>query len=489
MLLYNSATRKREEFVPLHDDIVKMYTCGPTVYHYAHIGNLRTYIMEDVLDRYLRFSGYNLKRVMNITDVGHLTSDADEGEDKMLKGAKREHKSVMEIAKFYTDAFFDDCRKLNIRRPDVVEPATACIDEYIKIITKLMDTGYAYFAGGNVYFDTSRLERYYVFNDFNEEDLAVGVREGVEADANKRNKNDFVLWFTKSKFEDQALKWDSPWGVGYPGWHIECSGISMKHLGEDLDIHCGGIDNAFPHHTNEIAQSESYLGHKWCNFWMHVHHLNTTSGKMSKSSGEFLILSLLEQKGYDPLAYRFFCLQSHYRKTLVFSWENLDNAQGAYNKLIAKIAALVPGSSEVVKEDFFALRGKFTAALDNDLNTSLAVTAFYDILKAKTTDDTKLAAIDHIDSVLGLNLIDKAIEKREADAAGAAAAKAAKATAEFAVIPEDGTEDPSVTARILERQNAKKERNYELADRIRAELKAEGIEITDIPGGAKWKRV
>ena len=488
MLLYNSATRKREEFVPLHDDIVKMYTCGPTVYHYAHIGNLRTYIMEDVLDRYLRFSGYNLKRVMNITDVGHLTSDADEGEDKMLKGAKREHKSVMEIAKFYTDAFFDDCRKLNIRRPDVVEPATACIDEYIKIITKLMDTGYAYFAGGNVYFDTSRLERYYVFNDFNEEDLAVGVREGVEADANKRNKNDFVLWFTKSKFEDQALKWDSPWGVGYPGWHIECSGISMKHLGEDLDIHCGGIDNAFPHHTNEIAQSESYLGHKWCNFWMHVHHLNTTSGKMSKSSGEFLILSLLEQKGYDPLAYRFFCLQSHYRKTLVFSWENLDNAQGAYKKLIAKIAALVPGSSEVVKEDFFALRGKFTAALDNDLNTSLAVTALYDILKAKTTDDTKLAAIDHIDSVLGLNLIDKAIEKREADAAAAAASDAAKATAEFAVIPEDGTEHPSVTARILERQNAKKERNYELADRIRAELKAEGIEITDIPGGAKWKR-
>ena len=489
MLLYNSATRKREEFVPLHEDIVKMYTCGPTVYHFAHIGNLRTYIMEDVLDRYLRFSGYNLKRVMNITDVGHLTSDADEGEDKMLKGAKREHKSVMEIAKFYTDAFFEDCQKLNIRRPDVVEPATACIDEYIKIITKLMDTGYAYFAGGNVYFDTSRLERYYIFNDFNEEDLAVGVREGVEADANKRNKNDFVLWFTKSKFEDQALKWDSPWGVGYPGWHIECSAISMKHLGEDLDIHCGGIDNAFPHHTNEIAQSESYLGHKWCNFWMHVHHLNTTSGKMSKSSGEFLILPLVIEKGYDPLAYRFFCLQSHYRKTLVFSWENLDNAQGAYNKLIARIAALKPGSSDLDKEAFYALREKFTAALDNDLNTSLAVTALYDILKAKTTDDTKLAVIDHVDNVLGLSLTDKAIEKREADAAGAAAAAAAKASAEFAVIAEDGTEDPAVTARIIERQNAKKARDYALADRIRDELKAEGIEITDIPGGAKWKRI
>ena len=489
MQLYNSATRKREDFVPIHGNEVKMYTCGPTVYHFAHIGNLRTYIMEDILDRYLRFAGYDVKRVMNITDVGHLTSDADEGEDKMLKGARREHKTVMEIAKFYTDAFFDDCRKLNIRRPDVVEPATACIDEYIKIITKLMDTGYAYFAGGNVYFDTSRLERYYVFNDFNEEDLAVGVREGVEADDNKRNKNDFVLWFTKSKFEDQALKWDSPWGVGYPGWHIECSGISMKHLGEDLDIHCGGIDNAFPHHTNEIAQSESYLGHKWCNFWVHVHHLNTTSGKMSKSSGEFLTVSLLEEKGYDPLAYRFFCLQSHYRKALVFSWENLDNAQGAYQKLIARIAALKPGTGPVVAEDFQALKEKFCAALDNDLNTSQAVTVLYDVLKAGTTDDTKLAAIDHFDSVLRLDLNDRAIAKREADAAAAARAAAAKGAAQFAVIAEDGTDDPAVTERILARQSAKKARDFAEADRIRDALRAEGIEITDIAGGAKWKRV
>ena len=408
MQLYNSATHRKEEFIPNHPDIVKMYTCGPTVYHFAHIGNLRSYIMEDVLDRYLRYSGYNLKRVMNITDVGHLTSDADEGEDKMLKGAKREHKTVMEIAKFYTDAFFDDCRKLNIRTPDVVEPATNCIDDYIKIISKLMDTGYAYFAGGNVYFDTSKLEKYYVFNDFNEEDLAVGVREGVEEDPNKRSKNDFVLWFTKSKFEDQALKWDSPWGVGYPGWHIECSGISMKHLGEDLDIHCGGIDNAFPHHTNEIAQSESYLGHKWCNYWMHVLHLNTNDGKMSKSKGEFLTVSLLEEKGYDPLAYRLFCLQSHYRKSLVFSWENLDNAQTTYNKLIAKIAALKPGEGEIEQEAVDALRAKFKAALDNDLNTSLAVTCLYDVLKYKTNDATKLHVLADFDSVLSLSLIEKA---------------------------------------------------------------------------------
>ena len=483
MILYNSATRKREEFVPNHPDIVKMYTCGPTVYHFAHIGNLRSYIMEDILDRYLRYSGYNLKRVMNITDVGHLTSDADEGEDKMLKGAKREHKTVMEIAQFYTDAFFEDCRKLNIKRPDVVEPATNCIDEYIKIISRLMDTGYAYFAGGNVYFDTSKMEKYYVFNDFNEEDLAVGVREGVEEDSNKRNKNDFVLWFTKSKFEDQALKWDSPWGLGYPGWHIECSGISMKHLGEDLDIHCGGIDNAFPHHTNEIAQSEAYLGHKWCNYWMHVLHLNTNSGKMSKSKGEFLTVSLLEEKGYDPLAYRLFCLQSHYRKSLVFSWENLDNAQVAYNKLVAKVAALKPGDGDVDSEALSALRQKFTAALDNDLNSSLAVTALYDVLKAKTNDETKLAAIADFDRVLILDLIAKGEKKREE------LKKQAVAAGQFTIVSESGESDPQVEALIQARQDAKKAKNFAEADRIRDELKAAGIELTDIPHGAKWKRL
>ena len=484
MILYNSATRKREEFVPINPELVSMYTCGPTVYHFAHIGNLRSYIMEDILEKYLRYTGYNVKRVMNITDVGHLTSDADEGEDKMLKGAKREHKSVMEIAKFYTDAFFSDCAKLNIKMPDVVEPATNCIDDYIRIITKLLDTGYAYLAGGNVYFDTSRLDKYYVFNDFNEEDLAVGVREGVEEDENKRNKNDFVLWFTKSKFEDQALKWDSPWGTGYPGWHIECSGISMKHLGEYLDIHCGGIDNQFPHHTNEIAQSESYLGHKWCNYWMHVLHLNTPEGKMSKSKGEFLTVALLEEKGYDPLAYRFFCLQSHYRKSLVFTWENLDNAQLSYNKLIAKIAALKPDDGEVDQAALKELKAKFSAALDNDLNTSLGITALYDVLKAKTGDATKLAAIADFDSVLSLGLIEKANAKREELKKQAAVASGA-----FTILAEDGAPDPAVEAKILERRDAKKAKNFSLADAIRDELKASGIELTDIPGGVRWKRV
>lgn len=481
MYLYNSLSHKKEEFIPNHPDIVKMYTCGPTVYHFAHIGNLRSYIMEDVLEKALRYEGYPVKRVMNITDVGHLASDADTGEDKMLKGARREHKSVMEIAKFYTDAFFADCEKLRIKRPDVVEPATNCIGEYIKIVESLLEKGYAYQAGGNVYFDTSKLAQYYVFHDHKEEDLAVGVREGVEEDTNKRNKNDFVLWFTKSKFEDQALKWDSPWGVGYPGWHIECTGICIKHLGEDLDIHCGGIDNAFPHHTNEIAQSESYLGHKWCNYWFHVLHLNTNDGKMSKSKGEFLTVSLLESKGYDPLAYRFFCLQSHYRRNLVFSYENLDNAAGTFQKLIAKIAALQPSGGEAVDEAALAaLQAKFRKALDNDLNTSLAITAIYDALKAKTGAATKLAAIGDFDRVLSLDLLAKA------DAVRKAQATQVKAVGEFLI---DGEGDPAIDALVKRRIDAKKAKDFALADQLRDELKAQGIAVTDLPNGAKWRRI
>ena len=336
-------------------------------------------------------------------------------------------------------------------------------------------------AGGNVYFDTSKLQRYYIFNDHNEEDLAVGVREGVEEDTNKRNKNDFVLWFTKSKFEDQALKWDSPWGVGYPGWHIECSGISMKYNGEYLDLHCGGVDNAFPHHTNEIAQSESYLGHPWCLHWCHVAHLNTDHGKMSKSKGEFLTVSLLEEKGYDPLAYRFFCLQSHYRKSLVFTWENLDNATVAYNKLLTRIAAL-KDEGEVEQAAFDEYKAKFTAAMDNDLNTSMAVTVLYDVLKAKTNDKTKLALLDSFDAVLGLKLLEKAAALR-------AKQTAAPVAGEFTVISESGETDGEVEALIRARADAKKAKNFAEADRIRDELKAKGIEVTDIPNGAKWKRI
>ena len=484
MILYNSLTHRKEPFVPRFGNKVSMYTCGPTVYHFAHIGNLRTYIMEDMLEKALRYEGYDVKRVMNITDVGHLSSDADTGEDKMLKGARREHKTVMEIAKFYTDAFFSDCQKLNIKRPDVVEPATNCIPDYIDMITVLLEKGYAYHAGGNIYFDTSKLEKYYVFNDHNEEDLEVGVRDDVDEDTNKRNKADFVLWFTKSKFEDQALKWDSPWGVGYPGWHIECSCISKKHLGEYLDLHCGGIDNAFPHHTNEIAQSESYLGHEWCKTWFHVHHLNTTGGKMSKSKGEFLTVSLLQDKGYDPLVYRLFCLQSHYRKSLVFTWENLDNAVAAYNKLIAKIANIKDegGVDEAVRAEY---RAKFMKEMDNDLNTAMGVTALYDVLKAKTTGATKLAIIGDYDTVLSLDLLKKAEAEREKKEKAASQQSAGG----FTVVSEDGTADEGIENLIRQRAEAKKAKNFAEADRIRDELKAQGVEVTDMPGGAKWKRV
>jgi len=470
MQLYNTASRKKEEFVPRFEGKVSMYTCGPTVYHYAHIGNLRSYIMEDVLEKYLRFIGYDVKRVMNITDVGHLTSDGDTGDDKMLKGAKREHKTVMEIAEFYTNAFFEDCKKLNIKRPDVVEPATRCIPDFIKVISALIEKGYAYEAGGNIYFDTSKLKQYYIFNDFKEEDLAVGVREGVEADSNKRSKADFVLWFTKSKFDDQELKWDSPWGVGYPGWHIECSCISMKHLGEYLDIHCGGIDNAFPHHTNEIAQSESYLGHKWCNYWFHILHLNTNDGKMSKSKGEFLTVSLLEEKGYNPVVYRFFCLQSHYRKSLVFTYENLDNAAAAYSKLTSKIAAVLKEEQgEIEDAKYDELMKGFREALDNDLNTSLAITALYDALKADTTAATKLALIREYDKVLSLDLIEAAMRGEN--------------TGEKADdIPQE------VRELAAQRAEARKVKNFALADELREKILQLGYVIEETRQGTNIRK-
>ena len=488
MYLYNSATHKKELFTTHTPGHVEMYTCGPTVYHFAHIGNLRSYIMEDALEKYLRYEGYDVNRVMNITDVGHLSGDSDEGEDKMLMGAKREHKSVMEIAKFYTDAFFADCAKLNIRTPDTVQPATGLIPEFIAMVEGLLRKGYAYIAGGNVYFDTSKLARYHIFFDHDEEDLQVGVREGVEEDVNKRNKNDFVLWFTKSKFEDQALKWDSPWGVGYPGWHIECSAISLKYNGEYLDLHCGGIDNAFPHHTNEIAQSESWLGHPWCPQWFHVHHLNTDSGKMSKSKGEFLTVSLLEEKGYDPLAYRFFCLQSHYRKVLVFSWENLDNAAGAYRKLIARVAALKPDDGAVDGAVVEAYRQKFINAVGNDLNTSLGITAVYDALKADTNDATRLAVIGDYDRVLSLSLLEKAaiLRKKTVELGEIKATMSIGAGASITVT---GEGDPEIDALVLRRAEAKKAKNFAEADRIRDELKRSGIELTDTPTGVVWKRI
>jgi len=466
--LYNTLTRRVERFVPNVPGKVGMYTCGPTVYHYAHIGNLRSYIQEDVLEKTLRYLGYDVKRVMNITDVGHLTDDADNGEDKMIKGAQREHKTVMEIARFYTDAFFADCDKLNIKMPDVVEPATGCIPEFIHMIETLLEKRFAYRAGENVYFDTSKLKEYYVLTNHSEESLLEGVRDDVDVDLNKRNKNDFVLWFTKSKFEAQALKWASPWGVGYPGWHIECSCICMKHLGERIDIHCGGVDNIFPHHTNEIAQSESFLGHKWCNYWFHVHHLNDRSGKMSKSKGGFLTVSTLEENGYDPLVYRMFCLQSHYRKPLEFSYEVLDQMKAAYEKLRRRISGLAK-DGEIDAAVFERYRARFEEALCNDINTASAITVLYDVLKEDTNDATKRALAESFDEVLSLDLTEPLPAKKD-----------------------EGTDSELtgwIEAKIAERAAAKKAKDYAKADEIRAELLAKGVQIRDTREGVVWEMI
>lgn len=466
---YNTLTKKVEDFVPIEEGKVSLYTCGPTVYHFAHIGNLRCYVMEDILDRTLRYAGYDVKRVMNITDVGHLTGDSDDGNDKMVEGAKREHKSVMEIAKFYTDAFFSDVNKLNIRIPDVIEPATNCIPEFIDMIKTLLDKGFAYVAGENVYFDTSKLKEYYVLSNQNEDDLKVAVRDDVDEDKNKKNKNDFVLWFTKSKFEDQALKWDSPWGVGYPGWHIECSCISRKHLGEYLDIHCGGIDNIFPHHTNEIAQSESCFGHKWCNYWFHVHHLNEKGGKkMSKSNGEFLCVSLLEEKGYNPLVYRMFCLQSHYRKPLEFSYEVMDSVKNQYEKLKKQVARIIEASNDGAIDEtvFLEYKNRFLEALGNDLNTSMAFTVLYDVLKADTNNATKAKIVESFDEVLALDLCKKAESEPEAAV--------------------DSELEAYISERIEARKEAKKNKDFATADAIRDELAGKGIVIKDTREGTTW---
>lgn len=462
MLLYNTLTRKKEKFIPYNGKRVGFYTCGPTVYHYAHIGNMRNYIGHDILDKTLRYLGYDVTRVMNITDVGHLKSDSDSGEDKMVASAKREHKSVMDIAKFYTDAFFHDFDALNLRRPDIVSPATDNIDEYIKIISKLLEDGYAYQAGGNVYFDVSKVDDYYKLTNHKEDEMVVGVRDGVEYDNNKRNQADFALWFTKSKFDDQDLKWDSPFGVGYPGWHIECSGISIKYLGEHLDIHGGGVDNIFPHHTNEIAQSEAYLGHKWCNYWFHNEHLMDDSGKMSKSKGAILSVSRLIEEGYNPLAFKLMCLMSNYRKQLVFSYDILKQVEGAYNKLKNRILAINDiGELDTTKFGYYT--DKFKKELSNDLNTANGITLIYDLLKDDSVNGhTKIEIINDFDKVFSLDLTKKTLNTSI-------------------------DMDKYIKDKIEERRIAKMNKNYELSDSIRDELLDKGIILTDTREGTTYR--
>ncbi|MBE0450360.1 MAG: cysteine--tRNA ligase [Clostridia bacterium] len=468
MKLYNSMSRSIEPFEPFEPGKVSMYTCGPTVYNYAHIGNLRTYIHEDVLEKSLRYLGYDVKRVMNITDVGHLESDADDGEDKMLKGAQRENKTVWQVAEFYTQAFFEDCKKLKINRPEVVAKATDYIDEYISFIKSLEEKGYTYFENGNVYFDISKFDDYTKLSKLDLDTLRIAHRDDVEEDLHKRNPQDFVLWFTKSKFDNQAMKWDSPWGVGYPGWHIECSVISLTNLGEQMDIHCGGVDHIPVHHTNEIAQTESYTGKQWTKYWWHAEFLIDNSGKMSKSSGEFLTVSLLEKKGFDPLSYRYYVLGSHYRKQLAFSFDNLEMAQSAFQKLKKRTGALADDLSEgtVLSTNAEQLLNKYKAYLADDLNTANAITVLYDVLKASITDAEKAYLINEMDFVLSLGLLEKVESNTEVDS----------------------DETAWIESQLVQRSEAKKSKDWAKADLIRDELKAKGITIIDTPQGTEWKK-
>lgn len=469
MKLYNSMTKSIEPFVPYEDRIVKLYTCGPTVYNYAHIGNLRTYIHEDILEKTLRFLEFDVRRVMNITDVGHLESDADEGEDKMLKGALRENKTVWQVAEYYTEAFFKDCEKLNIRKPDTIAKATDYIVQYIDFIKVLEEKGYTYFANGNVYFDISKVPHYTALSKMNLEDLRVAHREDVEEDLHKKNPQDFVLWFTKSKFENQAMKWESPWGVGYPGWHIECSVISLTNLGEQLDIHCGGVDHIPVHHTNEMAQTESYTGKPWTKYWWHAEFLIDNSGKMSKSSGEFLTVSLLEKKNFNPLSYRYFVLNSHYRKQLAFSFESLEMAENAFLKLRKRTAVFAEHLKDgiLLSDQGEALMSSFKSFLGDDLNTANAVTVLYDVLKSSITDAEKAHLISQMDQVLSLDLL----ESIQNDSANVA-----------------DEEVKWIESQIALRIEAKKDKDWGTADRIRDELKEKGILITDTSDGTKWTK-
>lgn len=464
--IYNTMTRTKEKFEPLKDGYVSMYTCGPTVYNYAHIGNLRTYVFEDILRKSLEYNGYDVKRVMNVTDVGHLQSDSDTGEDKMSLGAKRENKTVWEIARFYEDAFLRDCSLLNIKRPDVICRATDHIKDMIELIKVLEDKGYTYISNGNVYYSIDKFKDYNKLANLSLEELEAGSR--IEVDPNKKNPLDFVLWFTNSKFDNQIMQWDSPWGKGFPGWHIECSAMSIKYLGERLDIHCGGVDHIPVHHTNEIAQSEGALGHKWVNYWVHGEFLVVSEGKMSKSSGVFLTVSKIVEDGFSPLDYRYMCLQSRYRKQLVFNYEALKDARNSYKSLKKKISAIMeaPGTNNSPGEENKAsYKEKFKAAINDDLNIPNALTVLSDVIKDnELSRDEKIALIKDYDTVLSLDLL---VNEKEDKAS---------------------VDEEFVDALIKERNEARKNKNWALADEIRNKLSAMSIELIDTKESTTWRQ-
>ncbi len=460
IFLSNTISRRIEQLEPNNEKEIKMYCCGPTVYNYAHIGNLRTYIFEDLLAKIIRIAGYNLKHVMNITDVGHLTSDADTGEDKMLLAAEREKIEVLDLARKYEKIFFEHTSILGLNRPDIVARATEHIEDMINFIKKLEEKGFAYVSNGNVYFDTSKFLDYGKLSGQDRTQLKHGAR--VEQDSNKRNDSDFVLWFTTSKFENQILQWNSPWGRGYPGWHIECSAMALKYLGENLDIHCGGIDHITVHHENEIAQSEALIGHKWVNLWVHANFLNLKNGKMSKSKGNFLTLDTLISKGYKPEHYKYFCLMSHYKTAAIFSFEALDMAKNAYESLISKIKEIKEYSKkdkslDINQEKLYI--EEFNKFMFNDLKTPQALAVMWKAIKnSKFPPISKLNFLKHIDKIFSLSL-EKAINENKLEI----------------------NLSEEIYKIIEQRQIARIAKDWATSDKLRHLLNSKGIGIKDLP--------
>lgn len=462
---YNTLNRSVEEFTPLTAGQVKLYCCGPTVYLSQHIGGFRTYIFEDVLARTLRYFKYDVKHVMNITDVGHLVGDGDDGEDKMSVAMRREKKTADEIAGYYTDQFFRDGGILNIKRPDIICKATDHIQEMIDLTQRLEKNGFAYSANGNVYFDVKKFQNYGQLARLNLEKLQAG--SSVEVDAFKRSPFDFALWFTKSKFENQEQQWDSPWGRGYPGWHIECSAMSMKYLGEEFDIHCGGIDHIPVHHTNEIAQSEGATGKPWVKYWMHGEFLTVDGEKMSKSKGNLYLIEDIKQRGIDPLAFRYLCLSSHYRSHMNFTWPTLENANVAFTKLKRAILALKDSGAEVSSEKpgsakASALFDEFNEAMANDLNAPKALSVVWKVLNEETISPTdQLTIISYFDEIFGLGVAQWSVDKALPDA---------------------------VQELVKQRDEARLKKLWSESDRLRDELRALGYSVEDSSTGTKIQR-
>ncbi|MCF7927681.1 MAG: cysteine--tRNA ligase [Spirochaetales bacterium] len=462
--LFNTLTRSVEDFVSLEAGRVQMYACGPTVYNYAHIGNLRTYIFEDLLRRTLEYLGYSVEHVMNVTDVGHLTDDADEGEDKVIRSAREQGMTVWEIAEHFTNAFFSDLDNLDVIRPTIVCKATDHIQDMIGLIERIEAKGHTYISGGNVYFDVTSFPHYGELAMLDRQNLQAGARVGV--DENKRNPADFVLWFTNSKFERQAMVWDSPWGRGYPGWHIECSAMSMKYLGDKFDIHCGGVDHINVHHTNEIAQAEAATGvHPWVRYWLHGEFLVLDKDKMSKSLGNIMTLSSLTEKGYDSMDFRYFCLGGHYRSQLQFSPEALDAARSARLSLLDRIADFRRRADSVPEHPegkAAAYLSDFTSRMQDDLHVPQALSVLWKMIKdTQVPPEQALSAIGFMDRMLGLGLIENTAEENL---------------------------EEELSRLIEERNAARKNRDFERADTIREDLEKRGILLEDGPDGTRWKR-